>query len=68
MLSRSESGHMLSSEVSNEKLRKIWNQKAIPVILRRGGKGQRLRARLPYSDDNKKWLQNGRRISPQDVP
>lgn len=34
----------------------IWNQTKIPVILRRNGKGERLRARLPYLKDNAKWI------------
>lgn len=45
-------------------LKKIWEQRYIPVILRRTGKGELLRARLPYSDDNRSWLQNGRRTTP----
>jgi hypothetical protein len=46
-------------------LRHVWDQGNIPVILRRTGKGQRLRARLPYAKTNGKWLQNGRRTSPE---
>ena len=43
----------------------VWRQqKDIPVILRRTGKGQKLRARLPYSADNRSWLQNGRSTTP----
>jgi hypothetical protein len=56
---------MLSLDVSDCKFRTVWNQKEIPVILRRGGKGQRLRARIPYASDNRKWLQNARRLSPE---
>ena len=56
---------MLSSDVRDERLLKVWKQQRIPVILRRGGKGERLRARVPYSDDNRVWLQNSRRSSPQ---
>jgi hypothetical protein len=44
-------------------LKDIWEQKKIPVVLRRTGKGQRLRVRLPYSAVNRQWLQNGRRTS-----
>ena len=47
------------------KLKRIWNQKKIPVILRRNGKGEKLRVRLPYSDNNRDWLQNARRTSPE---
>lgn len=45
-------------------LRVVWNQGRIPVALRRTGKGQRLRVRLPYAESNRLWIQNGRRISP----
>lgn len=44
--------------------RAIWNQDKIPVILRRAGKGQKLRARLPFAVDNRAWLQNDRRTNP----
>ena len=50
--------------MDDAKLTKIWNQHEIPVILRRTGKGQLLRARLPYADNNRVWLQADRRISP----
>jgi hypothetical protein len=43
----------------------VWNQKQIPVVLRRTGKGERLRARLPYADDNRQWLRDGRRTAPE---
>jgi hypothetical protein len=47
-----------------EKINNIWNQKQIPVILRRTGKGQQLRVRLPYNTMNRQWLRNGRKIAP----
>lgn len=47
-----------------KKLKAIWDQGRIPVVLRRGGKGQRLRVRLPYGQDNAEWLRNGKRIKP----
>ena len=47
-----------------ERLRQIWNNQIIPVILRRGGKGQLPRVRLPYADNNRLWLRDGRRNSP----
>lgn len=50
--------------MDDAELTRIWNQHEIPVILRRTGKGQLLRARLPYADNNRVWLQAGRRISP----
>lgn len=55
---------MSDMDVSDDRLKDVWRQGRIPVVLRRGGKGQRLRLRLPPSSDNPKWLQNGRRISP----
>ena len=51
-------------EETDARLLDIWRQGLIPVILRRGGKGQSLRIRIPYGDGNRHWLQNGRRISP----
>ncbi len=45
-------------------LKYVWNQKQIPVVLRRAGKGERLRVRLPYEKLNRYWLQNGKRRSP----
>lgn len=47
-----------------EQLTCIWNQREIPVILRRTGKGELLRLRLPYAETNRSWLQNDRRTSP----
>ena len=45
-------------------LRGIWNQTQIPVALSRTGKGELPRVRLPYAQENRQWLQNGRRNSP----
>lgn len=50
---------------NEQRLRAIWNQQLIPVALRRTGKGERLRVRLPYAESNGEWLQNGRRSSPK---
>lgn len=47
---------------------RVWNQGRIPVVLRRAGKGKRLRVRLPYAEANRQWLQNDRRISPVWIP
>lgn len=38
--------------------RAIWNNGAVPVILRRGG-SQPIRLRLRYADDNRNWLRDG---------
>ena len=43
----------------------VWNQKETPVVLRRTGKGERLRVRLPFAETNRHWLQNGRRTRPE---
>jgi len=56
---------MLSSDVRDERLLNIWKQRTIPVVMRRGGIGERLRVRIPHSTDGGAWLQNARRISPQ---
>ena len=46
-------------------LRFVWTlQRLIPVALRRTGKGELLRVKLPYADDNRQWLRNGRRTKP----
>lgn len=47
-----------------QSIQAIWNQDEIPVILRRTGKGELLRVRLPFSGDNRRWLQNARRTTP----
>ena len=51
-------------EDADARLSVVWKQTSIPVILRRGGLGQRLRVRLPYGADNRQWLHNGGRTSP----
>jgi hypothetical protein len=43
----------------------VWKQRQIPVILRRTGRGEQLRVRLPFADDNRQWLHNGRRTAPE---
>ena len=43
----------------------VWKQKQIPVVLRRTGRGQRIRVQLPFAHDNRHWLQNGRRTAPE---
>lgn len=42
--------------IDDSELKAIWNQGTVPVILRRSRKGQQLRIRLPYADDNRSWL------------
>ena len=47
-------------------LQYIWKiQQDIPIALRRNGKGERLRVKLPYAIDNRAWIQNDRRNAPQ---
>jgi len=47
-----------------ERIKKIWNQRTIPVIIRRMGAGQFHRVRIPYSQLNRDWLKNSRRNQP----
>lgn len=46
------------------RLKDVWNQKRIPVVVRTGRKGEKLRIRLPFANDNRSWLQNEQRLSP----
>lgn len=60
---------MSDSAVDREKLVSIWKkQNSIPVVLRRTGKGERLRVKVPYSDDNLIWLRNGQHSIPDWIP
>lgn len=52
-------------ETDPQRIRRVWNQRNIPVILRRGGKGQHLRIRLPFAKNNRDWLRDGKRLSPE---
>jgi hypothetical protein len=45
-------------------LRYIWDQKQTPVVLRHAGSGEKIRERMPFADDNRQWLQNGRLTKP----
>lgn len=45
-------------------LRPIWDQQDIPVVLRRDGRKQKIRLRLPYSSDNRQWLKSIGRSHP----
>ncbi len=49
------------------KLKAIWKQGKIPVVLRKA-KPEPLYIRLPYSPDNKEWLKEGHRNRPQWLP
>ncbi|MCZ7907764.1 hypothetical protein O9X94_00460 [Agrobacterium leguminum] len=42
--------------MEQERLREVWRQKKIPVVIRRAEKGQKLRVRLPFADNNRQWL------------
>lgn len=45
-------------------VRHIWNQKSVPIVIRETKRGRQHRVRLPYSQENRVWLQNGRRLHP----
>ncbi|RYC17651.1 hypothetical protein [Ciceribacter ferrooxidans] len=42
--------------MEEERLREVWRQRKIPVIIRRDEKGEKLRVRLPYAENNRQWL------------
>lgn len=42
--------------MQQDKLKAIWNQTLIPVIVRRGGRGEKLRVRVPFAQDNRIWI------------
>nr|WP_298930545.1 hypothetical protein [uncultured Erythrobacter sp.] len=46
------------------KIQRIWQQKYVPVIVRRSGNGKQHRVRLPFRGDNREWLRNERRSRP----
>ena len=50
-------------ETDKAKLDWVLSQKSVPVALR-FGKGHKLYVKVPYAEDNRKWLQNGKRTSP----
>jgi hypothetical protein len=52
-------------EETRERILAAWNQKPIPVIVRREKKGEKLCVRLPYEKNNRQWLQKGRKNSPE---
>lgn len=55
-------------DLDAKQLQRVWNQWRVPVILRRGGKGERVRLRLPYSLDNGSWLRGGHNKLPEWIP
>lgn len=52
------------TDTNFKRLKGTWDQNQVPVVLRRGGRGEKLRVRLPFSTENGAWLQNGRRSNP----
>ncbi len=57
--------HLVLPEDQRERLANIWNQRSTPVAFRPIGPGLKLRVRLPYAENNRGWLQHGRRAKPQ---
>ena len=55
---------MTVPEYNPADINRIWRQKRIPVVVRSGKPKQGLRLRLPYAEDNRQWLRNGRRTDP----
>lgn len=51
-------------EAHQLRMREAWNQKHLPIILRRNGKGEKLRVRLPDISNPMGWLRRGRRSIP----
>jgi hypothetical protein len=47
---------MIEGQMQQDKLKAIWNQTLIPVIVRRGGRGEKLRVRVPFAQDNRIWI------------
>lgn len=50
---------------NDPKMKHAWKQDTIPVVLRRTGKGERLRVRLPFASGNADWLRDGKRTRPE---
>jgi hypothetical protein len=52
-------------QMDRQTLKFVWSfQNSIPVALRRTGKGERLRVKLPLSAENHEWLRNSRKLHP----
>ena len=47
------------------RIREVWQQNSVPVVLRRTGKGERLRVRLPPGNNKRLWLQKLGRTGPE---
>jgi len=50
---------MVNAPHDTNRLLDVWNQTKTPVVLRRPGRGAKVRVRLPYAKDNRFWLKNG---------
>lgn len=47
-----------------QRLKDVWAQKRVPVLLRRDGEKEMVRLRLPFAQGHKEWLKNNRRHRP----
>ena len=55
----------MSTQISaRARISAIWNQTTIPVVLRKEGSNP-VQVRLPYAQNNRTWLQAGRRNKPK---
>ena len=52
-------------ETERAALNLVWKQKHVPVILRRTGKAEQLRVRLPFSPQNRSWMSTLGKSSPK---
>lgn len=46
------------------RIKRVWDQTKIPVVLRRDGPREKLRVRLPHAPRNFDWLKAGRHTDP----
>ncbi|WP_152046751.1 hypothetical protein [Aureimonas psammosilenae] len=50
---------------NDQRLRDVWKQREVPVVLRRGGPDEKLRIRLPAGEEKFDWISSGRQHQPE---